>query len=112
MPWPRAGGTTALLKILPLIDFSRKRPDYMIVSPDGATGEIFSLAGEIRASGKTCAVSAKPKLKNALKEASSGGFRFAVIMGEDEEKNMAVTVRDLDSSEQKTIPKKEFLEKL
>jgi len=109
---PAAGFAIGVDRILPLIDFSQERPDYMIVSPGGATGELFSLAGKIRASGKICAVSAKAKLKNALKEASYGGFRFAVIMGEDEEKNMTVTVRDLDNGQQKTIPKKEFIEKL
>ncbi|MEA2082419.1 MAG: histidine--tRNA ligase [Elusimicrobiota bacterium] len=109
---PAAGFAIGVDRILSLTDFSQGRKDYMIVSPGAVSSELFSLAGKIRASGKICAVSAKPKLKNALKEASSGAFRFAVIMGEDEIKNMTVTIRDLDSSEQKTIPKKEFLEKL
>jgi len=73
---------------------------------------LAAFADEIRDAGKVCVISSKPKLKNALKEASAASFRFALIMGEDEIKNMTVSVRDMEKGEQKTLSRKEFLERL
>jgi len=109
---PAVGFAIGMDRIIPLIDFTPDKPDYMIVSAGAPMNSLIAFADEIRAAGKVCVISSKPKLKNGLKEASLASFRFALIIGGDEIKNITVTVRDMDGGEQKTLSKKEFLEKL
>ncbi|PIV18054.1 MAG: histidine--tRNA ligase [Elusimicrobia bacterium CG03_land_8_20_14_0_80_50_18] len=109
---PAAGFAIGVDRVMPLIDFSADKPDYMLVSAGAPMDALAAFADEIRDAGKVCVISSKPKLKNALKEASAASFRFALIMGEDEIKNMTVSVRDMEKGEQKTLSRKEFLERL
>ncbi|MBU2529251.1 MAG: histidine--tRNA ligase [Candidatus Omnitrophota bacterium] len=109
---PAVGFAIGVDRIMPLIDFTPEKPDYMIVSAGAPVDGLIAFADDIRGTGKVCVISAKPKLKNALKEASAASFRFVLIMGEDEIKNMTVTVRDMVSGEQETLSRKEFLKRL
>jgi len=46
----------------------------------------------------------RDSLKSCLKKASKGMYRFALIFGEEELQNDEVTIKDLDSGEQKKLP--------
>ncbi len=49
-------------------------------------------------------------MKAQLKSSNSRGVRFALILGEDELAKASVTVKDLDSGEQVTLPESELKE--
>jgi len=49
-------------------------------------------------------------MKAQLKTSNAKGVRFALILGEDELAKLAVTVKDLDSGEQVTLPESELKE--
>jgi histidyl-tRNA synthetase len=49
-------------------------------------------------------------MKAQLKTSNAKGVRFALILGEDELAKSAVTVKDLDSGEQVTLPESELKE--
>ncbi len=49
-------------------------------------------------------------MKSQLKTSNASGSRFALILGEDELAKAAVTVKDLDSGEQVTLPETELKE--
>jgi histidyl-tRNA synthetase len=51
-------------------------------------------------------------LKAQLKQANKLGVRYAVIIGEEEVKAGTVTLRDMTSAEQKTMPVIQLLELL
>jgi len=48
------------------------------------------------------------KLDKQLKYADRKGIPYAVIIGPDEAKNKTVTIKDLKTGKQKTVPQKEF----
>ena len=47
-----------------------------------------------------------------MRQANALGVRYAVILGEDEINRGEVTVRDMSSSAQESVPVDSFLEKL
>lgn len=52
---------------------------------------------------------AKKSLKSQMKQASKSGAKFALIIGDDEVENSTITVKNLETSEQKNISFDEFL---
>jgi len=107
-----AGVAIGLDRISSSIKIDESREGYLITGVGVSGGELERLARLIREAGFLCRVSSKQKLKKALAEASSGNFKYAVIVGEDELKNDSVSVKDLGSGEQKTFAKEEFIKKL
>jgi histidyl-tRNA synthetase len=51
-------------------------------------------------------------MKAQMKLANRSGARFAVIVGEDEQANHAVTVRPMRGGEQFSIPRTELVDRL
>ncbi len=47
-------------------------------------------------------------LKSQMKAAARRGYRFVLILGDDEVRSEAVTLRDMESGEQKTLAQKEI----
>jgi len=52
---------------------------------------------------------AKRSIKAQMKQAAKSGAKFAVIIGDEEVKNSTVTLKNMETSEQKTISLEEFL---
>jgi len=71
---------------------------------DEAKLEAVKLTSTLRKDGVIAIMAAGDRsLKGQLRQANSLGSRYAVIMGEDEVKSGAVTLRDMMSGEQKTV---------
>jgi len=82
------------------------RPQVFIAyAGDEAKDEAIKLAATLRKNGIGVieAVGSK-SLKAQLRQANSLGTRYAVIIGEEEVKTGTVTVRDMTSAQQKTMP--------
>ena len=73
----------------------------------GAEAEIaaFKLLTELRRKNISATMDfAKRSIKAQMKQAAKSGAKFALIIGDDEVKNSAVTVKNLETSAQETIP--------
>jgi histidyl-tRNA synthetase len=82
------------------------RPDVFIAYLTGeAKSEAIKLASELREAGLAVIMATGDKsLKGQLRQANSLGIPSALILGEQEVSQRSVMVRDMRSSEQKTIP--------
>ncbi len=82
------------------------RPQIFIAhAGDEARGEAIKLASRLRQAGiGTIAATGNKSLKAQLRQANSLGARQTIIIGEDEIKAASVTLRDMTSAQQKTVP--------
>jgi histidyl-tRNA synthetase len=81
-------------------------------SPD-AHQSAFALAVELRRAGiPTDLDYTERSLRAQMRDASRLGARFAALLGEDELKANTVTVRDMDTGEQLTIPRAQIAQHL
>ena len=79
-------------------------PVFVAHLGDEAKLEAVKLTSTLRKDGVIAVMAAGDRsLKGQLRQANSLGSRYAVIMGEDEVKSGAVTLRDMMSGEQKTV---------
>ena len=76
-------------------------------------GDAYALAGELRAAGiKTMVYPEAAKLQKQLKFADRSGVRLVLIAGPDEQAAGMVTVKDLATTTQTSLPKKDLAEEL
>ncbi|TET26188.1 MAG: histidine--tRNA ligase [Dehalococcoidia bacterium] len=82
------------------------RPQLFIAHlGDAATEDAVKLAASLRKAGIAAVIAPAGKsLKSQLRQANSLGFTKAVIIGEDEVKSGTAIVRDMTTSQQKTVP--------
>jgi len=81
---------------------------YIIALGDDAKRKGMLLASSLRAKGiKTAYDFSGKSLKGQMKNADKAGSRFAVIIGENELKDGSVTIRDMETGEQRSVPVKE-----
>ncbi|MFQ5971320.1 MAG: His/Gly/Thr/Pro-type tRNA ligase C-terminal domain-containing protein, partial [Alphaproteobacteria bacterium] len=82
--------------------------------PVGADAERLAvrLAHELRAHGFTVDLGYRGNLTRRLKRANKLKARVAVLLGEDELRQDAATLRDLDSGEQVVVPMAELKDRL
>jgi histidyl-tRNA synthetase len=90
------------------------RPQVFIAHiGDEAREEAIKLASRLREAGKDIMVATGNKsLKAQLRQANNLGVRYAVIIGEEEVRSNAVSLRDMTTARQKTVPTGELLELL
>lgn len=109
-------GEDRLVDILPEATRSALAPlAPPLVIPVGAVGvgEALDFAEELRRRGLGAEVELSGRsLKAALKLADRRGCRWAVLLGEEEVARDEVTVKELQSGEQETVPRREALERL
>ncbi len=79
------------------------RPIVMIPLGDAATLKADAIAYRLRGKGLHVVTAFRGNLKKRLARAARNKARYAVILGEDELAKGVVTLRDLDSEEQKEI---------
>ncbi len=86
---------------------------YVIPMDDGYSELTFSLATEIRAQGirAECDLMGR-KAGKALKYANRQGYRYAVFIGEEEEKTGKYAFKDLESGEQINLTLEEIKDRL
>ena len=107
-PTPAVGwamGMERLNSLLPQIE--AQKTDYFIVS-DNQT-EAFKLAQILRSKGKRVEFDYQGKKFGKQFEKAGKTAKFAVILGEDEIKNNEVSVKNMETSEQKKYKLDEFI---
>jgi histidyl-tRNA synthetase len=78
---------------------------------DASRGDALALAGELRRTGLRVEVYPEPdKLGKQFKYASSRNVRFVAIAGDDERAQGKVSIKDLRSGDQQTVPRGEAAE--
>ena len=89
-----------LLKNLP----KKKRPISIIPISDQEVAFCFKLAQQLRSKEHAVDFAYKGNVKSRMKKANAANAYYAILVGEDEIKNNALTVRELDTGEQQDIP--------
>jgi len=78
---------------------------FLAYMGDEARKETIKLASRLRKTGiGTIATTGNKSLKAQMRQANSLGVRYTVIVGDDEVRAGAVTVRDMANAQQKTVP--------
>lgn len=74
----------------------------------------IQIANKLRKAGINCELwlETDTKLEKQLKYADQKGIPFICIIGPDEEKNNTVTIRNMKTKEQKTVPQNQLLNEL
>ena len=87
-------------------------PSYMVVSTGhGARETAVRIATEMRKTGVGSVLgNAARSLKGQLRQANAMGFRYVVIVGEEELQRGEVTLRDMVEGGQEMVPVERFLE--
>jgi len=90
------------------------RPQVFIAHiGDEAREEAIKLAARLREAGTGIMVATSNKsLKAQLRQANNLGVSYAVIIGEEEVRSNTVSLRDMTTARQKTVPTGELLELL
>ena len=119
-PTPGIGFAAGIERILialekqNLLQTEKNNFDAFIVAADEKSELCsFKLLTELRRKNISVTMDfAKRSLKAQMKQAAKSGAKFALIIGEDEVKNSAVTIKNLENSTQETIPISEVAEKI
>ncbi len=102
-------GEDRLIDVLPAIFRERVAPPapVLVVAVGGVPiGESLAVGEELRSGGVGVELElAKRSLRKALERAGKLGSRWVVLLGEDELRGGAVTVKDLQGGEQHDVPR-------
>jgi len=106
---PATGGSLGMERILLLLprpDTGRTMLDVAVTVMDEHAARSFAFAAAARDAGLRASVylGNSRKLGRQLKWASDSGARWALIYGNNEEEAGAVTVRDMTTGEQASVP--------
>ncbi len=86
---------------------------YVITLGDEAWGTGLGVTADLRAAGEVAEIDYRRRsMKAQMRAASNDGYRYAVIIGDDEVQEGTVTLRDMDSGEQETIPRSQLISRL
>jgi histidyl-tRNA synthetase len=89
-----------------------KRPIVVIPVGDDAAPEALELTHRLRRDGFTVDLGYRGNLQKRMKRANKMGASAALILGDDERAQGAVTLRNLDTGEQVLIPLPELTDRL
>ncbi len=117
---PAVGFAAGLERILLALELQKLLPEQnkkiaAFVVASGAAAEIYSfkLLTELRRKNISAAMDfGKKSMKAQMKAAAKSGAKFALIVGEDEVANSTVTVKNLETAAQVTVPLAEVSESL
>lgn len=108
---PAVGWAMGMERLSMLLDKKEsKKADYFIISDN--TKEAVILANIVRSKGYFCEYDYRAKKFNKQLEKALKVANNAIIIGEDELKTNSVTVKNFETTEQKTISRDEFLNSL
>ncbi len=79
---------------------------------EAAEDEAWKLAQQLRLQGLSIDIAYKGNAKKRFERADKVKAKFAVILGEDELKNGQLTLKNLESGAQETLPRAAMMEKL
>ncbi len=116
---PAVGFSIGLERILLVMEEREMFPalgagaDVLLCWSDVESGELLSLARELRAAGlKVELIPEAAKLKKQLAYADNAGTAFAAILGADEQAAGELTVKHLAQREQERLPRADAIETL
>ena len=94
-----------------LISSTAETEAPIVVLPVGQAARVpaLALARELRALVPTAVDLSGRSIKALMRSAGRGGARVAVILGEEEVAQAAVTLRDLHAGEQESVPRTEMM---
>ena len=103
---PGVGWAAGVERLAMLLEAAPAAPRPIAVVPVGpdCEGQALDLAETLRRAGFTVELGYRGNLGKRLKAANRVNARAAVLIGEDELKRAAATVRDLDTGEQAEVP--------
>ncbi|AFK22017.1 histidine--tRNA ligase [Pyrococcus sp. ST04] len=109
-PTPATGFAIGIERLIPILEWKglipqpRLSPDVYVVPVGGVNKEAIMIAASLRKSGiKTEVELMGRKLRKALDYANRIGVRLTIIVGKKDLEKGVVTVRDMESGEQKEI---------
>ncbi len=86
---------------------------YVITLGDEAWETGLGVTTDLRAAGEVAEIDYRRRsMKAQMRTANNEGYRYAVIIGDDELKQQTVTLRDMDSGEQEMIPRSQLISRL
>ena len=86
---------------------------YVITLGDDAWEPGLGVTADLRAAGEVAEIDYRRRsMKAQMRTANNDGYRYAVILGDDEVQQETVTLRDMDSGEQETLPQSELIFRL
>lgn len=117
---PAVGFAAGLERILLALELqnllpaqTKKITAFVVSGGSAADLYAFQLLTDLRRKNISAAMDfAKKSMKAQMKSAAKSGAKFALIIGEDEVANSTVTVKNLETSAQETIPVAEVSEKI
>ncbi|SEH20769.1 histidine--tRNA ligase [Selenomonas sp. KH1T6] len=119
-PTPAVGFATGLERVLlalekqGLLPETKKQADAFVVAlGEAAQKPAFKLLQQLRGAGlKALMDYAGRSMKAQMKQAGKAGARFALILGEDEIKENAVMLKDMEKSEQQKVSLDEVIDQI
>jgi histidyl-tRNA synthetase len=88
-------------------------PIYVTAASEGARGEAFRVAAQLRRAGLAAQTDyLNRSLKAQMREAGRLGCRWVVILGEEDLRAGQVTLRDMQTQQQTQLPRAELITKL
>jgi len=117
-PTPAVGFSAGIERILLAVEAEKtvdpaelgSRGAYMVLLDDAGEAAAARVAASLREIIPVEVDYTGRGMKAQLKTSNARGVRFALILGEDELAKASVTVKDLDSGEQVTLPESELKE--
>lgn len=101
-------GVERVLLVMEALGISPPEPRlgaFLVAATPAARQPLFELARTLREKGVSCTLDLDGRsMKAQLRQADRERARFAVIVGDDELASGQASVRDLDSSQQKSVP--------
>ena len=119
-PTPAVGFATGLERVLlalekqGLLPETKKQADAFVVAlGEAAQKPAFKLLQQLRGAGlKALMDYAGRSMKAQMKQAGKAGARFALILGEDEIKENAVMLKDMEKSQQQKVSLDEVIDQI
>ena len=119
-PTPAVGFATGLERVLlalekqGLLPNAKKQTDAFVVAlGEAAQKPAFRLLQQLRGAGLTALMDyAGRSMKAQMKQAGKAGARFALILGEDEIKENAVMLKDMEKSQQQKVSLDEVIDQI
>ena len=110
-PTPAVGFAAGIERILVALEMQGLLPSneykadtFLVAVGDEAEAVAFELLIKLRRAGLTASMDfSKRSMKAQMKQAGKSNANFAIIIGEEEVKNNAVTIKNLENSEQESI---------
>jgi histidyl-tRNA synthetase len=103
---PGVGWAAGIERLAMLLEQAPEMKRPIAIVPIGAEAEqaALGLSADLRRAGMAVELGYRGNVSKRMKDANKQRARAAILIGEDELKRGAATVRDLDSGEQAEVP--------